>query len=199
MAPSSSTQSLVEIVELDPVWIPLGDGTRLAATIRRPKDAEHNPVPVILEYLPYRRRDGTVERDAITHTWFARHGYAAVRLDIRGTGDSEGVILDEYLKQEQDDAVEAIGWLAKQPWCNGNVGMMGISWGGFNSLQVAARRPPALKAIITYCSTDDRYADDMHYMGGAHLTGNLEWGSSYFSIMGRSPDPLIVGERWREM
>ena len=109
------------------------------------------------------------------------------------------MIHDEYLKQEQDDAVDAIAWLAEQPWCTGNVGMFGISWGGFNSLQVAARRPPALKAIITHCSTDDRYSDDMHYMGGAHLTGNLEWGSTFFSIMGRPPDPAIVGNRWREM
>ena len=122
-----------------------------------------------------------------------------LRLDIRGSGDSEGVIHDEYSKQEQDDAVEAIAWLAAQTWCDGKVGMMGISWGGFNGLQVAARRPPALKAIVTVCSTDDRYADDMHFMGGSHMTGNMEWGSAFFSIMGRAPDPLIVGDKWREM
>ena len=122
-----------------------------------------------------------------------------MRLDIRGTGDSEGVIRDEYLKQEQDDAVEAIAWIAKQPWCTGKVGMMGISWGGFNSLQVAARRPPALKAIITVCSTDDRYADDMHYMGGCIVTDTMAWGTSFFARMARAPDPLMVGEeRWRK-
>jgi len=189
----------VEIVELDPVWIPMRDGTRLAATIKRPKDAEKNPVPVILEYLPYRRRDGTVDRDAITHTWFARHGYAAVRLDIRGTGDSDGLMRDEYLPQEQTDAVEAIAWLAAQPWCNGNVGMMGISWGGFNGLQIAARRPPALKAIITLCSTDDRFADDAHWMGGALVTNTMGWGSSFFQYLAQPPDPAIVGEKWRAM
>ena len=156
-------------------------------------------MPAILEYIPYRRRDGTRDGDDLTHPYFAGHGYACVRLDIRGSGDSDGVILDEYLKQEQDDAVEAIAWIARQPWCSGKVGMMGISWGGFNSLQVAARRPPALKAIITLCSTDDRYADDMHYMGGCLINGNLEWGSSFFSSVGRAPDPRIVGERWREM
>jgi putative CocE/NonD family hydrolase len=189
----------VEIVELDPVWITLKDGTRLAATIRRPKDAERNPVPVILEYLPYRRRDGTVERDAITHTWFARQGYAAVRLDIRGTGDSCGLMRDEYLPQEQSDALEAIAWLAAQPWCNGNVGMMGISWGGFNGLQIAAHRPPALKAIITLCSTDDRYADDAHWMGGALITNTMGWGGSFFQYLAQPPDPAIVGDKWREM
>ena len=88
------------------------------------------------------------------------------RVDIRGAGDSDGILRDEYLPQEQEDACEIIACLAAQDWCNGNVGMTGISWGGFNSLQVAARRPPALKAIITLCSTDDRYADDVHYMGG---------------------------------
>jgi putative CocE/NonD family hydrolase len=187
------------IRHIETIWIPMSDGTKLAGRLWLPEDAERNPVPVVMEYIPYRRRDGTRDGDDQTHPYLAQHGYACLRLDIRGTGDSEGVIHDEYLKQEQDDAVDAIAWLAQQPWCSGTVGMIGISWGGFNGLQVAARRPPALKAIITICSTDDRYADDMHYMGGTHLTGNLEWGSTYFSIMGRAPDPAIVGDRWREM
>jgi putative CocE/NonD family hydrolase len=194
-----SDRTALESVELDPVWIPLKDGTRLAATIHMPKNSETAPVPVILEYLPYRRRDGTVQRDAITHRWFAAQGYAAVRLDIRGTGDSDGLMRDEYTMQEQDDAVEAIAWLAKQKWCNGRVGMMGISWGGFNGLQIAARRPPALKAIITLCSTDDRFADDAHWMGGALVTNTMGWGASFFQYLSQPPDPAIVGERWREM
>jgi putative CocE/NonD family hydrolase len=121
----------------------------------------------ILEYLPYRKRDGTVARDHLTHPYFAGHGYAGVRVDMRGTGDSEGVCLGEYLLQEQDDALAVIDWLAAQPWCSGKVGMIGISWGGFNGLQIAARQPEALGAVITLCSTDDRYADDIHFMGGA--------------------------------
>jgi uncharacterized protein len=128
--------------------IPLKDGTTLAARIWLPEDAEQNPVPAILEYLPYRKRDGTYERDALTHPYLAGHGYAGVRVDLRGSGESTGLLFDEYAKQEQDDGVEVIAWLAAQPWCNGSVGMMGISWGGFNGLQVAARRPPALKAIV---------------------------------------------------
>ena len=103
-----------------------------------PEDAESDPVPAILEYLPYRRRDGTVLRDRQMHAYFAGHGYAGVRVDMRGSGDSDGILHDEYLPQEQDDAVEVIAWLAAQPWCSGTVGMMGISWGGFNALQVAA-------------------------------------------------------------
>ena len=136
-----------QIAIRDPEFIPLSDGTRLAVRIWLPVDAEERPVPAILEYLPYRRKDGTADRDASTHPYFAGHGYASVRVDMRGSGDSEGVLLGEYLKQEQDDALEIIDWITAQPWCSGQVGMIGISWGGFNGLQIAARRPPALKAI----------------------------------------------------
>ncbi len=179
--------------------IPLKDGTTLAARIWLPDDAERNPVPAILEYLPYRKRDGTYGRDALTHPYLAGHGYACVRVDIRGSGESAGLLFDEYAKQEQDDGVEVIAWLAAQPWCNGAVGMMGISWGGFNGLQIAARRPPALKAIVTICSTDDRYGDDVHYMGGTLLTAGLEWASFFFGSMCLPPDPLLVGDSWRAM
>ena len=187
------------IREIEHVLIPLRDGTKLAARIWLPEDAERRPVPAILEYLPYRKRDGTYERDALTHPYLASHGYAGVRVDIRGSGESDGLLADEYALQEQDDALEVIAWLAAQPWCSGAVGMMGISWGGFNALQVAARRPPALKAIITICSTDDRYRDDVHYMGGALLTSKLGWASFLFGAMARPPDPALVGERWRAM
>lgn len=179
--------------------IPLKDGTRLAARIWLPDDAGQDPVPAILEYLPYRKRDGTYERDALTHPYLAGHGYAGVRVDIRGSGESEGLLSDEYARQEQDDALEVIAWLADQPWCSGAVGMMGISWGGFNGLQVAARRPPALKAIVTICSTDDRYGDDVHYMGGAKLTSGFGWASFFFGAMCHPPDPALVGDRWRAM
>ena len=179
--------------------IPLQDGTRLAARIWLPEDAEENPVPAILEYLPYRKRDGTYERDALTHPYLAGHGYAGVRVDLRGTGDSEGLLIDEYAKQEQDDGLDVIAWLAAQPWCSGTVGMMGISWGGFNGLQIAACRPPALKAIVTICSTDDRYADDAHYMGGTLLTAGLQWASFFFATLCLPPDPMLVGDRWRVM
>ena len=186
--------------EIEHTTIPLKDGTRLAARIWLPADAEADPVPALLEYLPYRKRDGTHERDALTHPYLAGHGYASVRVDIRGSGESEGVLSDEYSQQELDDALEVIAWLAGQPWCCGAVGMFGISWGGFNALQVAALQPPALKAIVTLCSTDDRYADDVHYMGGAKLaSADLGWGGFFFADMCHPPDPLLVGGRWREM
>jgi uncharacterized protein len=185
---------------MDNVWIPLSDGTSLSARIWLPEGAEQSPVPAILEYLPYRKGDATAIDDSLRHPYFARHGYAAVRVDIRGSGDSEGVLLDEYHPQEQEDGLEVLRWLAGQPWCSGSVGMMGISWGGFNSLQIAARRPPELKAIITACSTDDRYADDVHYIGGSVLGYYmLLWASVMLAYNARPPDPLVVGERWREM
>jgi predicted acyl esterase len=182
---------------IEHILIPLKDGTTLAARIWLPDDAERNPVPAILEYLPYRKRDGTYERDALTHPYLAGHGYAGVRVDIRGSGESAGLLLDEYSEQELADGVEVIAWLAAQPWCSGVVGMMGISWGGFNGLQIAARRPPALKAIVTICSSDDRYADDAHYMGGTLITAGLEWAFFFFGTMCLPPDPMLVGEVWR--
>lgn len=184
---------------LDPVFITMKDGTRLAATIWLPRDAEEQPVPAILELIPYRRRDGTVFRDMKMHPYLAGHGFACVRVDIRGSGDSEGVLTDEYTEQEQDDACEIIAWLASQPWCTGAVGMTGISWGGFNALQVAARRPPALKAVIALCCSDDRYADDVHYFGGNLLTEDGMWSSFILGLGALPPDPQSVGERWRTM
>lgn len=188
------------IREIENTWIPLADGTRLAARIWLPQDAEQNPVPAILEYLPYRKNDGTASRDAVRHPYFAGHGYACVRVDMRGSGDSDGILYDEYLPQEQADALEVLAWLAAQPWCTGSVGIIGISWGGFNGLQIAAHRPPQLKAIITLCSTDDRYADDVHYMGGCLLGADaLSWASTMLAYNAKPPDPRHVGERWREM
>jgi putative CocE/NonD family hydrolase len=194
----TTPNTLREIEELPDFGITLSDGCRLSARIWRPKDASRDPVPVILEYLPYRKRDGTCARDALTHPWFAARGYACVRVDMRGNGDSEGVMADEYTPQELDDAVEVIHQLAAADWCNGTVGMMGISWGGFNGLQVAALAPEPLKAVITLCSTVDRFHDDIHYKGGCLLNENLGWGATMWAYSSRAPDPALR-ENWREM
>ena len=180
-------------------WIPLPDGCRLAARVWLPEDAETSPVPAIVEYIPYRKRDFTRARDEPMHHYFAGHGYAAVRVDVRGSGESDGVLLDEYAEQELTDGVAVIDWLAAQPWCTGAVGMIGKSWGGINVLEIAARRPPALRAIITVCGSDDRYADDAHYMGGCLLNENLTWGSMLLTSSALPPDPALVGERWRAL
>ncbi len=180
------------------VWIELSDGCRLAARLWLPPQSQ-GPVPAILEYLPYRRRDRHRGDDAILHPAFAAAGYAAIRVDMRGAGDSDGIMTDEYTPREWADAVEVIAWIAQQPWCSGNIGMIGLSWSGFNSLQIAALAPPALKAIVTTCASDDRYGDDMHYMGGCLLNDNLQYGATLFTWLGTPPDPTIVGERWRDM
>jgi hypothetical protein len=127
-----------EVSVLENVLIPMGDAVRLAARIWLPADARASPVPAILEYLPYRQADRMRDRDEPMHGYLAGHGYASVRVDLRGTGDSEGVLLDEYHRQEIEDALEVIGWIRAQPWCSGTVGMMGISWGGFNALPTTA-------------------------------------------------------------
>jgi alpha/beta superfamily hydrolase len=127
--------------------------------------------PALLEYHPYRKDDGTAARDYPLYSYFAHRGYVCARVDIRGFGNSEGVPTDrEYSEQEQLDGLQIISWLAHQSWSNGNVGMMGISWSGFNSLQMAMRHPPELKAILAVAATAELFHDDVHYMDGmAHL------------------------------
>ena len=205
---TGATQNMtVEIVDTFPhavdeiefERIPLSDGVNLSCRYWLPATADTSPVPAILEYIPYCTRDGTAARDEAIHPYFAGHGYAAIRVDMRGSGESEGVLLDEYLKLEQDDALEVIAWIAAQAWCDGNVGMMGKSWGGFNGLQVAARRPPALRSIVTVFSTEDRYNGDLHYIGGCMATQNAEWAFVMFPSMARPPDPALVGDQWRDM
>lgn len=186
-----------KFTEVEHFWIPLPDGTRLAARMWRP-DSEQ-PVPALVEYIPYRKRWGTRHRDEPMHRYFAGHGYTAVRIDLRGSGESDGLLLDEYTPQEQQDGADALAWLAAQPWCDGNLGMIGKSWGGFAALQIAALQPPSLKAVIAVCASDDRYADDAHYMGGCLLTENMLWGSVLFTLSATPPDPQIVGPDWRRI
>jgi uncharacterized protein len=197
VAPSRSASGAVR--EIENAWIEMPDGVRLAARIWLPAGAERRPVPAILNYCPYFARLFTRPDDDARFPYYAAHGYACVRVDIRGSGDSQGKPLDEYVEQEQDDGVEIIKWIAAQSWCNGAVGMEGISWSGFNSLQVAARRPPALKAVITHCSTDDRYRDDAHYKGGCIIQDMFDWGTVFLAIQGQSADPAMTGSaNWRQ-
>lgn len=188
-------------VRVEDAWILTRDGTRLHARIWRPADADTRPVPALLEYLPYRKGDWTAPRDAERHPWYAAHGYASVRVDLRGSGDSEGVMLDEYTETELADGCDVVDWLSAQPWCTGKVGMFGISWGGFNALQIAALRPEPLKAIVTVCSSDDRYDNDVHYTGGAVLGVDMAaWAGTMLAFTARPPDPATVGnDRWLPM
>jgi uncharacterized protein len=150
-----------------PASIPMPDGVNLAATLYRPDGADQVPVPALLEYLPYRKDDAMLARDHDLYGYLAERGYAGARVDIRGTGRSSGTLPEgEYTETEQRDAEMVIAWLAAQPWCTGAIGMWGISWGGFNAIQVALRQPPALKAIIAVDASDDLWHDDVHYIDG---------------------------------
>jgi putative CocE/NonD family hydrolase len=184
------------IVEHEDMGIRMPDGVRLSARVWMPEDAAAKPVPAVLEYIPYRKRDGTLPRDEMMHPYVAGHGYACVRVDMRGNGDSQGLMADEYSEQELRDAEAVIDWLSRQSWCSGNVGMMGKSWGGFNCLQTAFRQPPALKAVVSVCSTTDRFADDIHFKGGTLLGENFGWGAVMLAYSSRPPDPLLRND-WR--
>jgi len=188
-------------VHLEKTWIPMKDGVRLAVTLYMPvplKPGER--FPSLLEYLPYRKDDDEAVRDFGTHMYFARRGYVGARVDIRGFGASQGVPPDrEYSAQEQQDAEGVIAWLARQSWSNGKVGMLGISWGGFNSIQMALRKPPALKAILAVAATEELFKEDVHYMDGVfhvdefELTMDLDQGrpgAPDFSL-----DEQVIGPR----
>ncbi|HSF64167.1 MAG TPA: CocE/NonD family hydrolase [Paracoccaceae bacterium] len=182
--------------DIPEVGIVMPDGCRLSARLWLPEDAAAAPVPAVLEMIPYRKRDGTLPRDEVMHPYLAGHGYACLRVDLRGSGDSAGLLADEYTAQELQDACDVIAWAAAQPWCTGRVGMMGKSWGGFNALQTAALRPPALGAVIAVCATTDRFADDIHFKGGCLLTENLGWGAVMLSYSSRPADPALRPD-WR--
>jgi putative CocE/NonD family hydrolase len=188
----------VEIETRETVWIPMADGRRLAARLWLPRGAQER-LPAIVEYMPYRRRDATRPRDEPIHAWFAARGYAALRVDMHGSGDSDGILAQEFQKQEQDDALEMIAWIAAQDWCSGAVALFGKSWGAFAALQAAMRRPPALKAIVAVCGAQDRYDESLHFTGGVPLVEQLWWSDAMLMFNMRPPDPAIVGDRWREM
>jgi putative CocE/NonD family hydrolase len=185
-------------IELQEAWIPMPDGDRLAADLFMPaggKDSEH--FPVLLEYLPYRKTESR-DRNYATYSYFVRRGYVVARVDIRGTGKSEGrLIAHEYTDQENDDGEVVIEWLAKQAFSNGNVGMFGISWGGFNSIHLAMRNPPALKAIIAVDATDDLYQDDVHFMDGVIHVDSWEMSQDLDNARPGAPDYVIDEEYFK--
>jgi uncharacterized protein len=183
-------------VEHRRAWIPLEDGARLAARLWLPDEL---PAPALIEALPYRMDDLTASYSAEYERLCREGGLAVVRIDLRGTGSSDGVAVDEYPAQEQADLVKAIEWLSEQDWCSGRVGMYGTSYSGFNSLQVAAERPPALGAICAIYSSDDRYTDDVHYTGGAlRALDLLDYVLYMAALVVLPPVPALYGDGWRE-
>ncbi len=180
------------------VRIPVRDGSWLAATLYLPGDAA-GPQPCLVEALPYRKDDLTSSYAGTYRTLCEEHQYAVARIDVRGTGSSPGDAVDEYQEAEQRDLPDAIAWLASQDWCDGQVGMWGTSYSGFNSLQVAMEHPPALKAICAIFATDDRWTDDVHWRGGALRLVDLVDYCHYMTAMNVLPPvPAVWGEDWPE-
>jgi uncharacterized protein len=187
---------LISHVEQRRAWIPLSDGVRLAARLWLPEEL---PAPVVLEALPYRMDDLTASYSGEYERICREAALAVARVDLRGTGSSEGRAVDEYPPQEQADLAEVIAWLATQDWSSGRVGMYGTSYSGFNSIQLAIERPPALGAICAIYATDDRYTDDVHYTGGALRAIDLVDYVLYMAAMNVLPPvPAVFGEGWRD-
>ncbi|MEA2608332.1 MAG: uncharacterized protein QOJ75_575, partial [Chloroflexota bacterium] len=182
-------------------WIPARDGVALSANLWLPVPLAAEPTarfPAILEMIPYGKDNWRRNADIARGTWLAQRGYVLCRLDVRGTGSSGGIALDEYTEAETRDGYDTVEWLAAQPWCTGAVGMWGISYGGFTAIQVAKLRPPHLRAIVPIQATDDRYLTDVHYIGGCATASELsQYAVSQVAMNAMPPDPAIVGEGWR--
>ncbi len=178
-------------------WINLKDGNKLAATLWLPK-SDNKKFPTILEYIPYRKRDATAIRDSLMHPFYAANGYACIRVDMRGSGDSDGIMQDEYLPKETEDGMQIINWIKKQKWSDGQVGMTGVSWGGIVCLQMAIRQPKALKAIIPVHYSVERYYDDAGYFLGCYPGQTVGWGALMDGFNSRPPDPMISGKYWKK-
>ncbi len=176
--------------EIHQDWLTMKDGIRLSVTYFKPIPKEKNEkFPVLFEFLPYRKDDSFYLRDYPLFSYFARRGYVIAKVDIRGTGSSEGTLPPrEYSEQELEDAVEIIDKLSRMPWSNGKIGMWGISWSGFNAIQVAMRQPPALKAILAVDASDDLFHDDVHYIDGAFHIDEYELAIDHENGLPRSPD-----------
>jgi len=181
-------------IQLTDTWITMPDGVRLSADLYLPTGGDAGKFPVLLEYLPYRKDEDRGNRYG-AFSYFVQRGYVVARVDIRGTGRSEGKLVEyEYSEQEQQDGEAVIDWLSKQPFSNGRVGMFGISWGGFNSIQMAMRRPPALKAILPIMATDDIYEDDVHFVDGMMHVDSYEIAQDVWNSLPGAPDYRIDGD-----
>jgi putative CocE/NonD family hydrolase len=184
------------------VRIPVRDGLELSANLWLPVPLAEAPgalFPVLLEMIPYGKDTWHRSSDVAMGEFLAARGFAFCRLDVRGTGSSPGIALDEYTIDETNDGYDTVEWLAAQPWCDGNVAMWGVSYGGFTAIQVAALRPPHLRAIVPVYATDDRYTDDVHYHGGCALVSDLsQYAVSQVAMNALPPDRAFRGERWRD-
>jgi len=198
-----ASQPIHSVAALRDVRIPVSDGLELSANLWLPEplpDGSGPQVfPAILEMIPYRKDDWRAAADESRGEWLAARGYAFCRLDVRGTGSSPGIATDEYTARETQDGAEAVEWLAAQAWSNGKVGMWGISYGGFTSIQVALLRPPHLAAIVPVMATDDRYTDDVHFLGGCATVSELsQYAVSMVAMNALPPRADDRGAAWSD-
>lgn len=181
------------------IFVPMDDGVQIALTVYLPDAAGDGPFPAVIESVPYRKDDEFMATDFRTYSYLAERGFAGVRIDIRGSGASTGIIEDEYVEREQKDTLAVFDWLESQNWCDGNLGMWGVSWGGFSALQTAMLRPPQLRTIAPVHATHDRFSCDVHYTGGsAHAAEQMDWPGAMVASNALPPDPDIFGDHWRE-
>ena len=185
-------------ITIEEAWIEMPDGVLLAADLYKPAGLEPgHKLPVLLEYTAYRKTDSR-SRNYSLYSYFIARDYIVARVDIRGTGNSEGRLIPyEYSDIELDDGEVIIDWLSKQSFSNGNVGVFGISWGGFNAIQLAVRQPPALKAIIAVDATEDLYQDDVHFMDGIMHMDSWEMSQDLDNTRPGAPDYVIDDDNFR--
>jgi putative CocE/NonD family hydrolase len=189
-------RSRSKFARIDHVWIELENGIKLGGRLWLPKGRDETRFPTLLEYQPYRSCDFTAYRDAQTYDWLAEQGYACLKVDVRGTANSDGLHSEQFSEEYVDDALLALRWIAKQTWSNEKVGMIGLSWSAHAALMVATKRPPQLSAIMPQNAADDRFLNK--YQGGCLLLYSVWWGAIYGSMQARPPLPWIVGEGWRD-
>lgn len=159
------------------VLIPLSDGITLAGDLFRPKEV--NSFPVLVSYYPYRKDDVIGAHFIQANKYFAERGYGSLLVDFRGIGGSEGAFWEEFDAREGRDGAELVEWTAAQPWCDGRIGVWGMSYGGTTALQMGAARPKHLKAVVAMNANVDLYSE-LVYPGGClcPLERYGTWGAS---------------------
>lgn len=179
------------------VTIPMPDGTAIAATLNLP-DGE-GPFPVLASFYPYRKDDFIGASTAYARRYFAEAGYASLLVDIRGYGSSGGRAYQAWDQREFDDGAEVVEWAARQPWCNGRVGVWGSSYGGAQALGIAARRPPSLKAIASIYGAADIYHDFVYPGGCPNGLGAAAWSAFVVALELAPPSLQDADGRWLDI
>ena len=204
---TTGTAQNKNVVVLDDVQQPyfekitMKDGINLSARIWKPNMQNKQEFPVILEYdAKWTSVCSSIEDEKRMH-FFAENGFVCIRVDVRGTGDSEHNLennhkFDPHTEIEESDCIQVINWISSQSWCIGNIAMIGKGRGGTTALQVAAsqRKPTELKAIIVSNATDDRYKHGICFSGDCLLGQSmLKRGNQLNAWSLRPPNPAVIG------